>query len=107
MSLSCRAMVGASTQRKDVPIYLDFAISGASVGTATAFTNPIDVCKTRMQLRGASLPDGPRCVQGKVHWQGLGEQGSDVGPHTAGHRACSGRRQRSCATRAPVHSPAA
>jgi len=32
-------------------VYLDLGISGLAVASATCFTNPIDVCKTRLQLQ--------------------------------------------------------
>lgn len=45
--------LGTNT-RSEEPLFntfIEFLISGISVGTATTFTNPIDVVKTRLQLR--------------------------------------------------------
>jgi len=41
----------ATVSKVKESLLLNFALSGASVGTATACTNPIDIVKVRMQLR--------------------------------------------------------
>lgn len=83
--MSARAPLSARAPPAPLPVLLSMLCSGLGPATSTLFTNPLEVCKTRLQFSGergaARLYSGPLdCARQTFQKEGLRGLQSGLGP---------------------------